>query len=102
MKMMPKRLLILEFNRGELVEKLPSIEELNPNSIQIILDEQLEKIWLWLGRDTSFLARRMVMRTIQTIKRFGYEKDGDRLENLNDIVIVDEKDFTRGISYTKL
>ena len=97
---MPKRLLILDFNRGELVEKLPSIEELNTNSILIILDEQLDKIWLWLGRDTSFLARRMVMRTTQTLKRFGFEKDGDRIEGLSEIVIVDEKDFTRADQQT--
>ncbi|GAI83401.1 unnamed protein product, partial [marine sediment metagenome] len=55
------------------VEKLPSIEELNTNSILIILDEQLERLWLWLGRDTSFLARRMVMRTTQTLKRLGID-----------------------------
>jgi len=68
---------------------------LKPDSILVILDEQEKKIWLWQGRKTSFLARRMVMRTVQTIKRFGYEINGDRISDFSDIVIVDEKDFSK-------
>ncbi|MFX0096885.1 MAG: hypothetical protein ACFE7E_03910 [Candidatus Hodarchaeota archaeon] len=50
-----------------------SEENLNGESVVIIIDEQNEIVWLWIGKQISFVRKRAASRIANSIKRFGYE-----------------------------
>jgi len=50
-----------------------SEENLKGESVVIIIDEQNEVVWLWIGQQISFIRKRAASRIANSIKRFGYE-----------------------------
>ncbi len=50
-----------------------SEENLKEESVAIIIDEQNEIVWLWIGRQIGFIRKRAASRIANSIKRFGYE-----------------------------
>ena len=91
---MAKIFAMLEIDAGETRPIPISLSHLSPNSTTLIIDEETGNIYLFIGRDVGFIARRTAERVAQSIKTYGI-KIGNMIvgKNCRNIVIIDEKEL---------
>ncbi len=71
--MTDKFVLLLEFSSG-LIEPLPlSKEVLTHDRIVIAIDELKERVWLWLGSNSTLVERRAAQRKARSLVSAGYQ-----------------------------
>ncbi|MHA1333114.1 MAG: hypothetical protein ACTSPL_03465 [Candidatus Odinarchaeia archaeon] len=72
--MAPSRyLLMLELNeQGDISPIQLSTSSFASDKILLVVDEINSTVWLWTGRDISFIQKRMALRMANSLKTFGY------------------------------
>lgn len=91
---MAKFLVMLEIEGGEAHPIPISTMHLSPDRTILIIDENEEAMYLFIGRDVSLVSRRMAERITQSIKTYGF-KYGNTIigKNCHNLVIIDEKEI---------
>ncbi|MHA1722067.1 MAG: hypothetical protein ACTSXW_03220 [Candidatus Baldrarchaeia archaeon] len=91
---MAKFLAMLEIEGGEAHPIPISTMHLSPDRTIIIIDEDEETMYLFIGRDVGLVSRRMAERVTQSIKTYGF-KYGNTIigKNCHNLVIIDEKEI---------
>ncbi len=91
---MAKIFAMLEIDAGETRPIPISLSHLSPNCTTLIIDEETGNLYLFIGRDVGFIARRTAERIAQSIKTYGI-KIGNFIvgKNCRNIITIDEKEL---------
>lgn len=91
---MAKILAMLEIDAGETRPIPISLSHLSSNNTILIIDEETGNLYLFIGRDVGFIARKTAERVAQSIKTYGI-KIGNTIvgKNCRNIIIIDEKEL---------
>lgn len=88
---MAKIFAMLEIDAGETRPIPISLSYLSPNRTILIIDEETENIYLFIGRDVGLVARKTAERIAQSIKTYGI-KIGNMIvgRNCRNTIIIDQ------------